>query len=164
MIMRRMSAPNTSSWSSRLSALVLAALAAGSAVAWGLRLRAPVDVLPSASVTQDSLQVDASVVARALGAGAADTAAQPGPSQAASRMVLVGVVAKAGQSGSALIAVDGQPPKPVAVGARVGQDWVLVSVAPRRAVLRRVEEGNAEPFTLEMPLTATLLPKLAASP
>ena len=109
------------------------------------------------------MQLDASVVGRALGAGAADASPQAGPSLASSRMVLVGVVAK-GQAGSALIAVDGKPPKPVAVGARVGEDWVLVSVAPRRAVLRSAGEGKAEPFTLEMPPSTTLLPKSVASP
>ncbi|TXH87811.1 MAG: general secretion pathway protein C [Rhodoferax sp.] len=158
-----MSAAYASVWPSRLSALVLAAAAMGSAVAWGIRLRAPLEALPPATLPTAPLQVDAAMVARALGAPDAEAAPQAGAYLAASRMVLVGVLAK-GLAGSALIAVDGKPPKPVAVGGRVGEDWVLVSVAPRRAVLRSAVDGNAEPFTLEMPLTATLLPKSSPDP
>lgn len=145
-----MSAPNTSLWPSRLSALVLAAVAAGSALAWGLKLRAPTEAALPAAAEPGGLQVDASVVARALGAGAAEALPQSGAPLASSRLVLVGVVASAGRAGSALIAIDGKPPKPVVVGGRVGEDWVLDAVAPRRAALRSAG-ASGEALTLEMP-------------
>lgn len=157
------SAP-TSFWFPRVSALVLAAAAMGSAVAWGLKLRAPLQTLPAATTPTAPLQVDAAMVARALGAAGAEAPVSEQPSLASSRMVLQGVVAGTARGGSALISVDGKPPKPVSVGGRVGDDWVLVSVASRRAVLRSAADEHAEPFALEMPLTATLLPKSPASP
>ncbi len=155
-----MSASNTSPWPPRIAAFVLAAVAAGSVAVWGLQLRAPVVANLPAPPAQALLQVDASVVARALGApsGAAAPAAS---SLASSRMALVGVLAHGGQGGAALIAVDGKPPKPVAVGGRVGEDWVLDAVAPRRAVLR---SAAGDSFALEMPAPAGIMPKLASSP
>lgn len=164
MIMRRMSASTASVWLSRFSALVLAAAAMGSAVAWGLKLRAPLDAVPLPAAGPASLQVDAALVARALGAADAGTAPQASAALAASRMVLVGVLVRSAQGGAALIALDGKAPKPVAVGARVGEDWVLASVAPRRAVLRRAADSAGESFTLELPLTPSLLPKTPSSP
>lgn len=125
----------------------------GSVVAWGLKLRTPLDagVLPPAEAGM--VQVNAATVARALGAADGSTAPQADTTLAASRMVLVGVVAKAGHGGAALIAVDGKPPKPVAVGGRVGDDWVLDAVAPRRAVLHSAG-ASGEVLTLEMPQPA----------
>jgi general secretion pathway protein C len=80
-------------------------------------------------------------------------------------MVLVGVVAATGKGGAALIAVDGKPPKPVAVGGHVGDEWVLASVAPRRAVLRSAPAGSGgEELVLEMPVTPSLLPKSPPNP
>ena len=108
------------------------------------------------------LQVDASAVARALGAVDAQAVPQASAALAAGRMVLVGVVARTGKSGAALIAIDGKPPKPVAVGAKVGDDWVLASVASRHAVLRSAT--GVDSLTLDMPVTPTLLPNIAASP
>ena len=158
-----MSASNTSPWPPRIAAFVLAGAAAGSVAVWGLQLRAPAaDSLP-ASPAQALLQVDASVVARALGAPSGTAAAPAAPSLASSRMVLVGVLAHGGQGGAALIAVDGKPPKPVAVGGRVGEDWVLDAVAPRRAVLRSAA-GTGDSFALEMPPTAAFMQKSASSP
>lgn len=162
MIMRRMSAPNTSPWPSRVSAFLLAALAAGSAVAWGLKLREVQDLALPPGPAPMLVQVDAAVVARALGASDGQATPQASASLVAGRMVLVGVVAHPGKSGAALIAIDGKAPKPVAVGARVDGDWVLASVAPRRAVLRSA--ADTEELTLEMPVSATLLQKSANSP
>jgi general secretion pathway protein C len=145
-----------------MSALLLAALAAGSTVAWGLKLRSAqeLEVLPAPVPV--ALQVDASAIARALGATDSTQPPQASAALAASRMVLVGVVAHAGKSGAALIAIDGKPPKPVAVGAKVGDEWVLTSVASRRAVLRSATGSDS--LTLDMPVTPTLLPNMAASP
>ena len=130
-------------------------MAMASAVAWGLKLRAPVAPVAAAVAPELPLQVDAQLVAQALGAGAAG-AASPA-TQAPSSLVLVGVVADRGAQGAALIAVDGKPPKPVAVGAAVGEGWVLASVAPRRAVLRST--SGAGESVLELPAPAALLVK-----
>ncbi len=159
MIMRRMSASNPSLWPPRVAAFVLAAAAVGSMVVWGLQLRTPLATELPAPPAQPQLQVDAGVVARALGAATGEAA----PALVSSRMALIGVLAHGSQGGAALIAVDGKPPKPVPVGGRVGDDWVLASVAPRRAVLRSAA-GAGDTFTLEMPNTAASMQKAATGP
>jgi general secretion pathway protein C len=162
--MRRMSASNPSLWPARVAAFILAAAAAGSLVVWGLQLRAPMATALPAPPVQPQLQVDAGVVARALGAATGAAAPQAAPALTSSRMALVGVLAHGSQGGAALIAVDGKPPKPVTVGGRVGEDWVLASVAPRRAVLRNAAGAGDETFTLEMPPVAVSMQKTASSP
>ncbi len=134
-------------WAARISTFVLAAAVAGSAVYWGLQWSAPTAGVPVLAVdTASAAPVDTAAVAQALGASGAEApAGAVVPSLAASRFVLTGVVAGRSQQGAALIAVDGKPPKPFAVGARVADDWTLRSVQPRRAALvraRAAEEGT----------------------
>jgi general secretion pathway protein C len=72
-----------------------------------------------------------------------------------SRFVLLGVLdpghahglASRLSSGTALVAVDGQSAKPVAVGAVLVDGWTLQSVQGRSAVLER--QGSR--ITLELP-------------
>ena len=130
-------------WWPRLAAFGLSALAAGSAVFWILKWPAsqPATSLQSATNTI-SPSADRNLIARALGVQAAApiaTAVRPTPAviDATSRMALVGVVANGKNGGSALIAIDGKPARPVRVGAAVDGDWLLQSVAARRAVLVR---------------------------
>lgn len=52
-----------------------------------------------------------------------------------SRFKLVGVIASSAGQGSALIAVDGQAPKPYRVGQAVGEGLILQSLGPKRAQL-----------------------------
>lgn len=67
------------------------------------------------------------------------------------RLVLQGVLAGQAQgSGAALIAVDGQPPKPFRVGAAVG-DLVLLALGPREARLGPRADGPVS-VTLEVPV------------
>jgi general secretion pathway protein C len=140
-------------WWPRLAALVLSALAAGSAVFWALKWPAsqPATTLQTAA-QQRRVAADPALVARALGANqAAQAAARPlASANNASRLALLGVVANSRQGGIALIAVDGKPARPFRVGAKVDGDWLLQSVAPRRAVLTPVAEGQAA-VTLELP-------------
>lgn len=117
--------------------------------------------MPEAVVTP--VQVDAGVLSRALGGAATNGEPLPSAALAGSRMSLVGVLAHTGNGGAALIAVDGKAPKPVPVGAPVGDGWVLASVAPRRAVLRSAA-GGGDALLLEMPVTPALVPKTANSP
>jgi len=152
MIMRRM--PFTASpWPPRLAALLLSAAAAGSAAYWALHWRVASELPVSAGpVASAGAEVDTTAVARALGASGASapatsaTAASAGDVEAA-RFVLSGVVADASALGRALIAVDGKPAKPIAVGAVVAEGWTLHRVEARRAVLRR----NGAELELQLP-------------
>ena len=76
--------------------------------------------------------------------------AGPGPSPA-DRFVLSGVIASNVGQGAALIAVDGKSAQPFKVGSMLAPGFVLVSVAPREAML--AEEINSPVrFTLTLPL------------
>lgn len=152
-------------WLPRLVTFVLAGVAAGSAAFWVLQWSGLAFVTPIMAVdAQPAAAVDASAVARALGgagAGAPAAASVLATSLDASRFALTGVVASNSQHGAALIAVDGKPAKPYAVGGRVGEGWVLKSVQPRRAVLVRAGAADAQalPGAVEMVLELPALTK-----
>lgn len=63
------------------------------------------------------------------------------------RYQLLGVIASASGYGSALIGVDGQPPKAFRVGQKVQDDWVLSALTPRKASLRSFDKE----MLLELP-------------
>ena len=168
MIMRRMSVFVSSVWWPRLAAWVVSALAAASAVAWGLR-NGEAGAF-SADIAAPTVAIapvpDTTAVVRALGGRGGErasvgTGAVSSSVVESSRFVLRGVVrqgnAQAGANsayhGVALLAVDGQAAKPVAVGAALADGWALESVAGRSAVL--VRQGKR--ITLELPA----LPPLA---
>jgi general secretion pathway protein C len=149
---RPMQSNSHSSWGPRLAAFVLAALAAASAVYWALKwpgTGAP--TTPAVVATSESAPADPQALARALGGGstgvpAAANLAQPG---AGSRLSLVGVVANRRAGGAALISVDGKPARPYRVGSRIENDLVLLSVAPRSALLAPSADSPAS-VKLEM--------------
>jgi len=121
-------------------------LAVGSLVFWGLRLAAPAPGPAYAPVgAEAAAAADPAVVARALGAMPA-TVAQAAP--APGRFSLLGVVAGSSRGGTALIAVDGQPPRPFRVGSTVAPGYVLQSVAPRRAFLG---DAGSQALAIDMP-------------
>lgn len=138
-----------SRWGVRLGTLVLWAVAGASTVYWGLRLSSrPAGLSAPASAPQPVVP-DAQALARLL--GAVPTAAVAAPA-AASRFVLVGVLAgTASGGGAALIAVDGKPAKPYRVGATVDQGLVLQSLSRRQARLGPAVDGEAT-MALDMPL------------
>ncbi len=68
---------------------------------------------------------------RALGVSAATVTAETD----APRVQLLGVIASLSGQGSALIALDGQAPKPYRVGQVVGEGLVLQSLSPKHALL-----------------------------
>ena len=156
----------------RLSAFVIWALVAASAVFWGLRLfvsspQAPLHAVPVGETA--ALRGD---LARLLGATTVATASTMAAPEAASRFRLVGVMApKPGspatpsQQGVALIAVDGKPPKAFAVGARLDGELVLRSVSLRTASIATA--SGQPPFLLELPPlplpTTGTLPALGAA-
>ena len=131
-----------------LAALILSALVAGSVVYWALKWPAsrPATALQSPQLERVS-GADPSHLARALGdlglpAASAPAAPVVAAPSIASRLSLVGVVANGRQGGTALISIDGKPARPFRVGAKVEGDWLLKSVAQRRAVLSRGSAGS----------------------
>ena len=159
----------------RLSAFVIWAVVAATAVFWGLRLlvRAPSAPLHTASLA-DAGAVRGDLT-RLLGvtpsASAEAPAAQP---ELASRFRLVGVMAprpaaaSAGsQQGVALIAVDGKPAKAYAVGTRLDGDMVLQSVSLRSAAIGMPQGDVAVRLELPVlppPATGSLPPIGAPAP
>ena len=136
-------------WWPRLATFVLSLLAAGSVVYWGLKLSAssrPVSVQPAQAA--GAMAVDAGALARLLGGGAQPTAAPV--ASASSRFALNGIITEGAHAGAALIAVDGKLAKPLRVGAKVDDNLVLQSVAPRSVSLGASVDGPAS-ITLEIP-------------
>ncbi len=147
--MRGMASSTISRWAPRLAASLLAGLAAAGLVYWGLKVPAPSTGNAVAAVQVPVLAPDTGLVARALGGSAvpADAPLTAAAPAASARFALIGVVDQGG-SGVALIGLDGKPAKPVAVGASVGEGWVLRQVQGRSATLER--DGDA-PLRLELP-------------
>jgi len=129
----------------------LAALAAFSATYWVLKVSAAgsAAMAPAAS-SGLSLVIDTQAVARSFGGGKVSVAAAPVPVNVAGRFVMAGVLADQRNGGAALIAVDGKPPKPYAVGSAVDDGLVLQSVQGRVAVLAPSMSAPAS-VTLELP-------------
>ncbi len=126
------------------------ALAAASAVFWGLRLSAPPDAIaPPAVASAPAVSVDPALVAQLLGVLPAQSNVVAAP-EAASRFALLGIIADADQQGAALIVVDGKPPRPFRVGAKVVDGYVLQSVSTRSASFGARADGPSA-FTLQLP-------------
>jgi general secretion pathway protein C len=151
-----MSTSSPARWTVPGASFAVWALAAASAVYWGLKLSASAAGIGIPTIPpQAPLTADPAAIARLLGSSPmVDVAAAP-QAQApalASRLALAGVVAGRSRAGVALIAVDGRPAKPFRVGAVVVDDVVLQSVERRRAVLA----GKGQPaVTLELPAPAS---------
>jgi general secretion pathway protein C len=145
--------------SARLMTLVVWALAAAAAVAWGLKLFVSPKPVPAGAQVADTTPVLQADLTRLLGAdppppvAAAEEAAPPPDA----RFTLLGVVAprqgaatRTGpREGVALIAIDGQTPRAYRVGARVDGDTVLQSVHARGAELG--PRGGPARVALELP-------------
>jgi general secretion pathway protein C len=143
--------PTPAAWTVRGTTFVLWALAAGSVVAWGLKLggsQAPAVVPPPPA--RPVAAVDPVALARLLGSAPTAVVAAPQPTLA-SRFQLLGVAAGAESGGgAAVIAVDGKPARPYRVGAALDEGIVLQAVRGRQAVLAAA--GTGQPLlTLELP-------------
>lgn len=129
-------------------------LAAGlSAGYWVLQGIGPGKISPLVAAAVPVQAPEPAAVARALGAVPAAPAAAPGAApvvQAAPRYRLIGVVASGPNRGAALIAVDGQAPKPYRLGAVLDGGMVLKSLAARQARLMP-ESGSGAPIDLSLP-------------
>ena len=137
----------------RLLSFVIWALVAASAVFWLTRLLSRSDPAPAHTVTANSgASVASADLSRLLGSTrVASAEAQPEPPTDA-RFKLIGVVAPkaaAPNSGLALIAVDGKPPRPVLLGGVVDGPLVLLAVNHRRAELGPA--GGEATVRLELP-------------
>jgi general secretion pathway protein C len=149
-----------------LMSLAIWAAVAASASFWVLRVaatRALQGSLPApGSVTATAPGAvgmpDLAAVARALGAAAAPAAAEVAAAPPVeSRLRVLGIVASPrGGTGAALIAVDGQPPRPVRVGAEVEPGVVLVAVELRSVRLRgRDGTERSLPLPIAPPASST---------
>lgn len=143
----------------RIAAFLLWAAVAACAVFWGLRVLVTAKPVPSQAAPVSVAAAARGDVVRLFANPAATTAAQPEAVDPglASRFKLIGVVApKAGsEQGIALIAVDGKPPRPYRVGARLDRGLVLQSVATRSAAIGPVEGATAVRLDLPPPQAAT---------
>jgi general secretion pathway protein C len=136
---------------------VIWSLVGATAVFWAMRLAASPPQVPSYAVAVGNSAAVRGDLGRLFG-----VAARPAPGalaaapEASSRFRLVGVMAprnpavqaEPGQ-GVALIAVDGKPARPYAVGARLDSDTVLQSVGLRTASLGPAQGGRS--VLLELP-------------
>ncbi len=119
---------------------------------WVLQWLGRAPLTPVAALVGNPLQADVKLVARALGAVPQAAPAAPAPRTLASRFRLLGVVGQPGERGSALIAVDGQPPKPVTLGSEVDAGLRLLSVQQRAVRLGTQKAGEAD-VELQLPET-----------
>ena len=135
-----------------VSAALVGCAAAASVVFWVLNFPSgsAVQGLPLVQSSDQAVSVSSSShLARAWGV----QAALPEVSIAqSSRFELWGVVAGASGQGSALIAVDGQPPRPFRVGQTVTDGLVLQSLGPKQAQLGSSAQ-SAPLFSLSLPGT-----------
>lgn len=141
---------------SRLSAFVIWALVAATAVFWGLRLWARPVEAPQYTVPVGDAAVARGDLSRLLGATPLAAAAVEATPEAASRFRLIGIMAPKAAAASAqpgqgvaLIAVDGKPPKAFVVGSALDTNMVLQSVSLRTAAIGPAQGLAA--VTLELP-------------
>jgi general secretion pathway protein C len=140
----------------RLSAFVIWSLVAATAVFWVLRFAASPPRVPAYAVAVGNSVAVRGDLGRLFGvAPRAIGLAQAAP-EAPSRFKLIGVMAPRGAeaqsapgNGVALIAVDGKPAKPFAVGAPLDGNLVLQSVGMRTASLGPAQ--GARSVLLELP-------------
>jgi general secretion pathway protein C len=144
---------------SRAAAFLIWALVAATVVFWLLRLMAQGPSIQQATLASPQALPSRAELSRVIGSTpvAATPAASP---ELSSRFVLTGVMAPkqsaagAAQSpaqgaGLALIAVDGQPAKPYALGATLDHNLVLLAVTLRTASIG--PQGGSPVLILELP-------------
>jgi general secretion pathway protein C len=137
----------------RLSAFILWALVAASAVFWGLRLFVQAPAAPAHTLAVGTDTATARVdLTRLLGAPPVEAVAASVQQPAmASRFQLLGVMAprQPGEHGLALIAVDGKMPRAYRVGSAIDNDLVLQQVSLRSASIG--PPRGAAAVVLELP-------------
>ena len=139
----------------------LGALAAYSVVAWALQFQNGFNAPSSVPVAQGTSQTSGLAPADAMSPHVAVALGAPKlvDTQSANKSVavehqwtLLGVVANTSGQGSALLAIDGQPPKAFLPGQSIAPGWVLHSVGHRLARLGPSLQDTPT-VTLELPKT-----------
>ena len=136
----------------RLSAFVIWAAVAGTAVFWGLRLWVKAPAAPAGVLTVEAAAAARGDLTRLFGsAPPPPIAVVDAPPPESSRYRLSGLMSprQSGTYGVALIAIDGKAPRAYKVGARVDGEMLLRSVSLRSATVAAASGGSS--FTLELP-------------
>ena len=154
-MLQTMSTPQSAKFWPGAGAALLWCAAAASAVFWvlnyhsGSAVQGVPEVRGAGQATAASALQPLVYLARAWGVQA------PAPEVSiaqSSRFQLLGVMAGASGQGSALIAVDGQPPRAFRVGQTVTEGVVLQGLGPKQAQLGATVQGAAL-FSLSLPGT-----------
>jgi general secretion pathway protein C len=135
----------------RLSAFIVWAALAASAVFWGLRLAGASPMAPPHTVPVGDAMVPHADLTRLFGAEPVKTADTPAAAPESSRFKLIGLAAPrtAGGPGVALISIEGKPARAYRIGAAVDGDLVLQEVERRSVALG--PRGTAATVRLELP-------------
>ncbi len=154
----------TNRWPSRIAAFTLWALAAISATFWLLKVTGVSEgSIKAGAISAETPSVNAQDLARALGPavtpGAANADVPAQASDASARLRLLGVVAGRSSGGIALIAIEGQAPRPYRVGSQIDASHTLTQVATRTATLSPLQP-DGKSFTLELPTPTGAAPPL----
>jgi hypothetical protein len=140
-------------WTTALAWLALGFAATAWAMHWHAgRASTPLPPLATAPALPT---VDHGAMQRALNGGALPAAAAlavAAPPPVAGRFQVKGV-AVAGAKSVVLLSIDGQPAKPVVMGAEAADGWLLHAVTHQEVNLRR-GNGGTERLRLEVPKAA----------
>ncbi|MBW6494604.1 MAG: hypothetical protein K0B16_08630 [Burkholderiaceae bacterium] len=120
-------------WSSLAASFLSAAVLCGVIAYWAMILSAPrIAIAPAGSLIDRGAPSDPGPAQRLFGqvAGAAATSTAP------SNITVIGIVAST-RNGSAILAIDGKPARPVGVGEEVEPGLKLTSVSATEVVLER---------------------------
>ena len=133
-MLQNRSASSPVHWLPSGSAALLWGLSAASAVLWWLHLpNADGPETPVASLPQsEQITQGRGSVGRALG-HTGTAVAEPDEQK---RFRLIGVIVISNGQGSALIATDGQPPKPYLIGDALDGVWTLQALSEQGATLK----------------------------
>jgi general secretion pathway protein C len=140
--------PTSKAWPLRLVTFFIAAVAAASAGFWILRWPLPAPATHAAVPQVSEPGINTAKLAQLLGARTGTDSTTP--LVTSTQYQLLGVIAQGGHRGSALIGIDGQPPKPYRVGEHLSDHVMLKSVKARSAVLAS-DVNAADGITLELP-------------
>ena len=161
---------------SRAAAFLIWALVAATVVFWLLRLTAQGPSVNHATLASPQALPSRADLSRVLGSTPVTATTAAAAPELSSRFVLTGVMAPKKSSagtakspaqgaGLALIAVDGQPAKPYALGAKLDGNLTLLAVTLRTASIG--PEGGSPVLTLELPAlpppATGVLPTLSVS-
>lgn len=128
---------------SAVSGFLLWLLAAGSLTLWWLHM--PKTDVEGVAVTQSSLGDMKPVSSQSSLERALGDAVHNGPVQnAPGRFKLLGVISSEKGAGSALIAVDGQPPRPFVVGQELSEGSAVKFIGKDKVVLTLPADASAE--------------------